>query len=142
MTPTDNYYAFKEDSKKNKISQLKNPEVPVTLIFGSHTPTPKTFVYDYDPKIAANKNEFAFPNQTIYTPGDGTVTTASALLPALKWSWEFDFKFAGGNRFAQPVKTVEYCSSFNNKKNPYDVVEDGKPYQYTSNEYIGLECDC
>lgn len=56
MTPKEYYGHFKEDSKKNKISDLENPEVPVTLIFGSHTKTPKNFVYDYNPLKASLKD--------------------------------------------------------------------------------------
>jgi len=55
---------------------LKNPEVPVTLIFGSHLNTQIGGVWDYVPKTKIDKQEYAAPNFDVNKLGDGSVTAA------------------------------------------------------------------
>lgn len=52
--------------------------------------------------------------------GDGTVPTWSALMSAMKWSWEFDNNVPN----AKPVKTVEACSYYNQKDVMYDLYDE------------------
>ena len=131
-----------EDVRTNHIYMLSNPEVPVTLIYGSHLSTDMTYEWDYDPRIRTRQDDFAFPTKTMYSQGDRTVPTSSALLPALKWAWEFDNKEKSGVLNAKPVKTVEICSTHNNKQHIYDEKDPDRPFQTKENEYIGLECGC
>jgi len=131
-----------DDVRSNNIFELRNPEVPVTLIYGSHLSTDMTYEWKYDPRDFTRKDEFAFSNSTFMSQGDQTVPTSSALLPALKWSWEFDNKEKAGIPNAKPVKTVEICSIYNNKDDIYDSKSEDIPYSVKSNEYIGLKCDC
>ena len=131
-----------EDVQSNNIFELRNPEVPVTLIYGSHLSTDMTYEWNYDPRELTRQDEFAFSNFTFTSQGDQTVPTSSALLPALKWSWEFDNKELSGVQNAKPVKTVEICSIYNNKEDIYDFKSEEKPYSVQNNEYIGLKCDC
>jgi len=138
-SPLINIEELMVDSKTNDIYKLINPGVPITLIYGSHLPTYKTFEFDYDPRVFTNASTYATMNKTEYSFGDGTVPTANALLPAMKWAWEFDNKEKAGLPNAKPVKAVELCSINNNKGTIYDKVN-GSDIIY--NEYIGVSCDC
>lgn len=131
-----------DDVRTNNVYLLSNPEVPVTLIYGSHLSTDMTYEWDYDPREKTREDDFAFPTKTLYSQGDRTVPTSSALLPALKWAWEFDNKEKSGVLNAKPVKTVEICSKHNNKQQIYDTRHPESPFSIQENEYIGLECDC
>jgi len=131
-----------KDARTNNIFKLENPGVPVTLVYGSHMPTMKSFSWSYDPRNNTEHNKFAPPSKITYALGDKTVPTASSLLPAFKWSWEFDNKQKAGLPHAKPVKTIEVCSNYNNKLSIYDKKVSTEPYQVLENEYIGLECDC
>ena len=132
-----------EDSKSDNVHLLTNPEVPVTLIYVSHISTEKAYVYYDNPLDHAHDNKFVVPDIITYTPGDVTVPTASLLLPALKWSWEYDHRDEDGqNGNAKPVKTVEMCSVQNNRNTIYDVQDSTKPYEVNKNEYIGAVCSC
>lgn len=128
-----------EDTRANNVYLLKNPEVPVTIVYASHVRTRKAFDWDYDPvKFSKETGKYAIPSKVHYTHGDDSVPSASSLLPALKWAWEFDHKNeANGIKDAQPIKTVEFCSLYNQKGNIYD---DGN--KVTKNEYIGMQCEC
>ena len=141
LTTNVSDYLF-DDINTNNIYELINPEVPVTLIYGSHLQTDMTYEWQYDPRDSARVDEFAFPNTTQFTQGDQTVPTSSSLLPALKWAWEFENKDKSGIKNAKPVKTVEICSTYNNKQDIYDTKNADSPYKVESNEYIGLQCDC
>lgn len=66
--------------------------------------------------------------------GDGSVNTASALIPGVKWAQEFKDGLSG----AKPVTFVEVCSSFNERKS---VFKAGKT-KVEQNEYIGIGCQC
>jgi len=131
-----------DDVKSNNIYELRNPEVPTTIIYGSHLSTDMTYKWDYDPRNLTGNNQFGFSNITFFSQGDQTVPTSSALLPALKWSWEFDNKAKANTPNAKPVKTVEICSIYNNKGDIYDKKSSDGPSTVETNEYIGLQCDC
>jgi len=139
---TDKSDALFSDVRTNNIFKLENPGVPVTLVYGSHMPTMKSFTWNYDPRKNTEREKYAPPNKTTYTLGDKTVPTASSLLPAFKWSWEFDNKEKAGLPHAKPVKTVEVCSRYNNKGTIYDQKLSNLKYKVLENEYIGLECAC
>jgi len=132
-------FDYLEDAKSNDIYQLNNPQVPVTLVYGSHLNTPQGGKYYYDVKEAIENDQHGFPNETTWTSGDGTVPTSFSLIPAFKWAWEFNNKGADG---AKPVKFVEYCATHNQRGTVYDVQDPSKPFEVNSVEYIGLDCDC
>lgn len=70
------------ESELNGVYKLKNPEVPVTLVYGSHLQTVKSLEWNYDPLNHTSKGEYAPPSAINMTYGDKTVPTASSLMPA------------------------------------------------------------
>jgi len=117
----------------------------VITIYGSHAPTEQTIIFDSDPDTDIENNIFYIPNSENYTFGDGTVPATSALLPALKWAFEFenpeDPNIPTGT-IPQPVKIVEWCSLMNNGSSVYDTFSADLGNNFTQNSYIGLPCTC
>ncbi len=138
----DDYTSFVQDANTNHIYLLQNPGVPVTIVYDGHLKTEQTFTWHYDPKEHTSTDNFAFPNITTYTQGDGTVPVTSSLLPGMKWSWEFENNVHTNSSNPKPVKFVEFCSIYNNKVTIYDKIEENETYQVNRNEYIGIKCDC
>jgi len=131
-----------KDADTNHVYLLQNPGVPVTIFYDAHLFTEQSFTWDYDPTTNTSQNQFALPTITTYTAGDGTVPVTSSLLPGMKWSWEYDNKLATNITNPQPVKIVEFCSTFNNRSTIYDSLNVDSKFEVTKNEYIGLACDC
>jgi hypothetical protein len=127
------------DAFTNSVQNLTNPGVPVITIYGSHNPAEKTVVYESDPAPQTKQGFYVNPTAENYTFGDGTVPSTAALLPALKWAWEFDNNAVPN---AQPVKTVEWCSLYNLKENIYDTNFTNQTNEFLHNEYVGLNCTC
>jgi lecithin-cholesterol acyltransferase len=68
------------------------------------------FSYDKSPlEVITQTNDFYFPENVESTVGDGTVITASAITPAIKWIYEHEHKI-----IPHPTKLVEFCSTFIN----------------------------
>jgi len=126
------------ETKLANIDQLINPGVPMVIVWGNHLPTPKTFNYTNNPLIVTNETKsFYFPEGDVKSTGDGTVLSNSALVPFIKWRYEFVNSI--GN--AKPVKFMEYCSVYNNSLNFYDSYN-GTMRTFTNADYNGLECIC
>jgi len=142
MIPPDNYEYFLEDTMTNNVYLLQNPEVPVTIIYGSHLYTERSFIWDYNPVDYTTKDEFAIPTKTIMTQGDGTVPVTSALLPGIKWAWEYDNKDKINIPHAKPVKIAEFCSNLNARGTIYDDLNEDGQFKVTKNEYMGVSCAC
>ena len=74
--------------------------------------------------------------------GDGTVITASAVSPGIKWAWEFDNKKNNG----KPINFVENCSTYKRRTSVYDDDKkaDGSEGErkVLKNAYFGINCDC
>ena len=132
-----------KDTYSNEVYLLKNPEVPVTLIYGSHIKSERNYTWKKDPERLYERSDFILPDATGYTNGDGTVPTASSLLPALKWGWEYENQQNSDlDTGAKPVKVVEWCSIHNNKGTIYDDRDLDSIFRVNKNEYIGLSCEC
>ena len=99
----------------------------------------KSGVYiDADPRSKTLRDEFYIPDAFSYEPGDATVITASALMPGVKWAYEFNQE--PENR--QPVNFLEICSKFNQRENVFDELDDYKHRNVSKNNYIGVDCTC
>jgi hypothetical protein len=59
-----------------------------------------------DPRSKTLAKEFYWPDAYNYELGDGTVVTASAILPGIKWAYEFNEE----PEKTKPVKFIEICS--------------------------------
>lgn len=79
--------------RSEMLEKMPNPEVPVTLIYAGHLPTSgyvetnanlrATTNHETSPNFYRNSDDFKQVN------GDGTVPSFSALIPVLKWGYEF-----------------------------------------------------
>jgi hypothetical protein len=117
-----------------------NPMIPVTLVYMNSLQTIKETRYRESFEESFENNAYPEEYRTIRVPGDGTVPAYSALIPGLKWAYEFDNKSAGGNE--EPVKFLELCGVGFRKDTVYDQRNPDSPYQVLKNEYMGVECEC
>lgn len=135
LTPdTHDFYHITRDLEREK---LQNPGVPLITIMLRTQATPIKFNYKEDIKKYSSKGQFYMPEME-YGFGDGTVESASLLIPSLKWAFEFE----KGHEHSHPVKIVELCSKFNRKDKIYDNHETNEVFKIENNEYLGLSCDC
>ena len=92
------------------LNNFTNPEVPITIIYGSHIKTNKKVSYSKHTRDHFIKTQnFYFPEKTESSIGDGTVNAYSAILPGLKWAYEFEnYK----DKNYKPVKLINYCGNY------------------------------
>lgn len=99
-----------QESIKNQLNLLKNPEVPMTIIYSSLFETKKSIIYKSDPNSQTNlKEDFYWDEEIIFGKGDGNVLTSFVLVPASKWIWEYKNKISN----SKPIKIIEICSDYN-----------------------------
>ncbi len=118
--------------------RFQNPEVPVILMGMRTSNTIKKLNYTENITSYVQKGVYYQP-QITWGYGDSTVPSNSAFIPPLKWAWEFDNKIVPN---AQPVKFVDLCSIRNVKNSVYDITDQSKEFSITSNEFMGLNCEC
>jgi hypothetical protein len=127
--PDMEYFNYVLNSINPELHKLNHPKVPVTIYFTSGFETTVTYSIPQNPKIFTDKNQYAVDalGQDIVnnSGGDGTVPTASAILPVLKWTTEKTEKF-------YPVHLVNYCANkdFN------------KPLDLNNHQFINIDCRC
>jgi Lecithin:cholesterol acyltransferase len=126
------------DGKRGEFDEMPNPGVETVIMFGNMINTEKEYNYDFDPlpKTLPDDAEFVKPSSVKYAIGDGTVPTASAIAPGIKWAWEFDNKVVPG---AKPIIFAEICSNQNLLGNVY---QDLRSKSVTRNTYQGVACQC
>jgi len=118
---------------------LPNPGVNTALIYGNHLLVPKTDIYNRDPlTVTTETQNFYFPDAVINSLGDGTVLTTSAIVPGIKWRYEYLNNVTN----SRPVKFIEYCSVYNQITHIYDFIDDNNRNSFTESDYSGLNCDC
>lgn len=144
-TMTDLYKVFSYDPKAHKIwdwaqdsrfDHMLNTGVQTNIIYSNHLSTNNKMVFKNDPRTRTTFEEFYSPNME-YTQGDGTVVTASAITPGIKWAYEFTQKSEFPN--AKPTTLVEICGIKNMKTS---VFNDETNRKVTKNQYMGLQCNC
>lgn len=135
---TDNAQQFLNFTYDEEYLKFHNPEVPVILMGMRTSNTIKKLNYTDNITNYIQKGVYYQP-QITWGYGDNTVPTNSAFIPPLKWAWEFENKAVPN---AQPVKIVDLCSVRNVKNNVYDTTDEFKEYQITSNEFVGMNCEC
>ena len=119
------------------ITKLENPNVPLILIASRGFKTFKKIEYSMNLFDLVKDNVYG-NYKAVFGSGDDTVPSYSAIIPGLKWAWEFSKM----KRSSKPVKIVDYCSYFNEKYNPYDVTDQNKPFEANKNDFFGIQCDC
>lgn len=85
---SEDFYKMFNDPEFTK---LKNPGVPVLLIFSKSVDTVAQVHYEGKISDYTQKNEYPKNNITMGY-GDGTVGTNSELFPAIKWGYQFEHK--------------------------------------------------
>ena len=93
-------------SSDERIENLKNPQVEIVSVYSNFITTEAAVIYQENPISKNSSNIPVEPDSYIHTFGDGTVPTASAIVPAIKWANDFDEKKEG----AKPVTFIEVCS--------------------------------
>ena len=91
-----------------------------------------------DPRSKTLRDEFYIADSFKYEPGDTTVITTSAIMPGIKWAYEFEQE--PENR--KPIKFLEVCSIYNQRENVFDEIDDYKHRNVSKNSYIGVDCTC
>jgi hypothetical protein len=69
--------------------KLLNPGVPLVLVYSRATPTISQVQYTDDILTYISQGKYP-PVKNTYSVGDGTVSPNSALVPAIKWAYQFD----------------------------------------------------
>jgi hypothetical protein len=112
------------------LHELRHPGVPFTLYYSATTKTPVSFDIPSNPKIITDKDKLVIDELGLdiiqHGSGDGSLPTASALLPALKWSLEPESR-------NNPIHIVDYCSNVKFTKNTID---------FKNNQYLNIACRC
>ena len=126
-----------EHTQKTRSTDLENPGVPYVTLLHRLVPTPVSFSFKDDPRNYLKLERYPeYETTTGY--GDGSVTALSQLVPALKWSIEFD----KGAENARPVKIIDFCSTYNIKYDIYDEVIGPEGGHLKKNEFMGIYCEC
>lgn len=128
-------YMYNKYSDMGGFHELKHPGVPTVIIYGNIIDTPLHVKWDSDPRSTVNQGKFYPPDDVEYGMGDGTVHTASALLPGIKWAHDFLDKVPG----SKPVHLIELCSEVNRRTAVYDDRDSDK---ITDNAVYGINCEC
>lgn len=121
---------------------LTYPEVPVILIYTNSIKTGVYYEYEGDFDEIVKREQYPKATRVGNMYGDMTVPTYSAVIPVLRWAHAFDNKRPDDKINHQPVKLVEYCSTYKRDIPVYDDIDSNKPYEIKRNGYIGLECEC
>ena len=102
-------------------------------VYGNFLPTESKIIYETDPRFKSQINELLDPEIVDFTFGDETVSTASALIPAIKWADDF----SKGIKGAKPVIFLEMCSNINQIDSIFKT-----PGEFTvlENFYSGVAC--
>jgi lecithin-cholesterol acyltransferase len=121
------------------LAKMDNPGVEVVIIYTGINQSPQKYFYDVDPTefIKTHPNEFVEPNREKTMPGDGSVMSASAIIPGIKWAYEH-LKSRQVLPHAKPVTFVELCSLHNRRATLLKA--DDK--FISSSEHIGIPCEC
>lgn len=115
--------------------------IPTSIVYSTRVGTEGGHDFMIDPREKTSKDEFCNENldfKVKWVTGDGTVPSAAAVTPWVKWAQEFDQKKAGSN----PVKFVDVCSGVNQRGTPWDGKDQQGRNVMLKNEYQGIECNC
>jgi hypothetical protein len=115
---------------------MYNLGVQTNILYSNHIGSKNILTYKEDPRSRTTFEEFYKPKIDM-TQGDATVVTTSAIVPGIKWAYEFTKKDKFPN--AKPVTLVEICGIENTKANVFDDLVNRK---VTKNQYIGMKCNC
>lgn len=124
-------------TRDNQMIKLQNPEVPIISINLRTGLTVEQYDYDYDIREHLYRHDYPKGNTKVGY-GDGVLSSTTQLAGPLKWAFEYD----NNEKHAQPVKLIDFCSTYNVKYNVYDREDEKTGNDITKNEFIGINCDC
>lgn len=134
---TGNQHSYYNITRSDTIIKATNPGVPLVTITLRTVETPNQYRYDKDLWDFYKNDKYGDPEVTTGY-GDGTITSNSLFILALKWAYEHD----NGTTGAKPVKIIDMCSTYNVKYNVYDKTDNDSAYEIERNEFMGIECEC
>lgn len=134
-------YAVVEHSDKvwetvqdDLFEKLPNTGVQTNIVFTSVQDTMYHFEFDENPKLKTQHDKYVAPTSNLFTHGDGSVLTTSAIVPGLKWADDFKNKVAN----SKPVNLIEVCSIKDRRES---VFTPGFK-EVKDNAYFGIDCNC
>lgn len=131
---TLNFYKYTRDPK---MARFDNPGVPLVAINLRTGYGAAKYIYKTDVREYLKNHKFPFP-EIVIGYGDGVIASTIQHSWPLKWAYEYDHNING----SKPVKLVDVCSTHNIKYDIYDSKDESKPYEFTDNEFSGVECEC
>jgi hypothetical protein len=137
----EKFMKFVFDSLNQKFNTLDHPNVPVTIVYNSGFKTAVAYKLPVNPTRITENNEFVLTKLgydiEVHNGGDGTVESASAIMPGFKWSYLFSNKKPEGKE--KPVHFANYCSNKNfNPDNP----SINKEMDLNKNMFFNVDCRC
>jgi hypothetical protein len=118
----------------NLFDELPNPGVQTNIVYSSTVQTMSYFEFDENPKHKTSQGKYVEPTFIKTAHGDGTVLSASSIIPGVKWADDWKKRLPG----AKPVNIIEMCSTYNRRP---DVFSPGKK-TVDENAYFGIDCEC
>jgi hypothetical protein len=109
--------------------EYPHPGVPVVGFFFNIKPT-QSEIYFKEEKFDFEAH--VEDPRKVFMTGDVTVETYSAIMPMLKWAYEYSYSEDTGE---YPVKFIDLCSGINRQVHPYDSDEYDDKFKF--NSYIG-----
>lgn len=129
-------HKMRQSAEDTRFDSMINLGVQTNILYSNHMNSKNILTYKEDPRTRTTFEEFYVP-EIEYTQGDATVVTTSAIMPGVKWAYEFSKKESFPE--AKPVSLIEICGIQNQKTSIFDDLENRK---VTKNQYIGLKCNC
>lgn len=134
---TDSTLDIFKMTRDEEMIKLKNPEVPVISINLRTGSTVEQYYYNKNITENLEKKDYPKSKKKIGY-GDGVLSSTTQLAGPLKWAFEYDEK----KKNAQPVKLIDFCSTYEVKNNIYDNVNEKRGNTFIENEFSGIKCEC
>ena len=121
--------------RDERFTKFPNPGVQTNVVFSRGILTKGWFNFSVSPKSKTEAGKISLPNFFEPKPGDGIVTTTSALTPFIKWADDF----RNGEKHSRPVNFIEMCGLVDRRESVFDNKKEKK---VEKNAYFGIECTC
>jgi hypothetical protein len=129
-TPDPDYFEYVMSNINPAMNKLDHPRVPFSIYYSSIRKTAVSFNVPANPKDITDNGDSV---KKVYghsfiniNGGDGSVPTASSLLPPMKWSIDPISK-------QYPIHLISYCSNVDFESEDLDLQK---------NQYINISCRC
>eukprot|EP00828_Plagiopyla_frontata_P029937 TRINITY_DN387_c0_g4_i1.p1 TRINITY_DN387_c0_g4~~TRINITY_DN387_c0_g4_i1.p1 ORF type:complete len:534 (-),score=69.28 TRINITY_DN387_c0_g4_i1:79-1680(-) len=140
LIPKDRVSLMMQMSYRNGAYRLINPGVKIHHIYGGNLPTHTWYNITSNPRNSTDKGNFPSDDEMkIHSHwGDSTVNIDNAIVPSLKWAWDFDNNVSN----AKPVHMIDYCSNYSQLMFKDSTGKYTTNFSnITSNTYNGIMCN-